>query len=108
MGPRLSACPASNRSVFRCTPKQREALGYPGRLNPRGGSHMRIAVGGYLVSANTFATQRISLERFQRAVISGDDLLNRMGRGENAIAGFLSGAREHNWEVVPLHFFFSG
>jgi len=30
---------------------------------------MRIAVGGYLVSANTFATQRISLERFQRSVI---------------------------------------
>jgi len=69
---------------------------------------MRIAIGGYLVSANTFATQRISLERFQRSVISGDDLLTRMGRGDSAIAGFLSGAREHNWEVAPLHFFFPG
>src|SRR5260370_24987773 len=69
---------------------------------------MRIAVGGYLVSANTFATQRISLERFQRSVISGDDLLNRLGRGDSAIAGFLSGARDSNWEVAPLHFMFPG
>ncbi|HZY59154.1 MAG TPA: M81 family metallopeptidase [Candidatus Binataceae bacterium] len=69
---------------------------------------MRIAVGGYLVSANTFATQRISLERFQRSVISGDDLLTRLGRGDSAIAGFLSGARECNWEVAPLHFMFPG
>ena len=69
---------------------------------------MRIAVGGYLVSANTFATQRISLERFQRAVISGADLLTRMGRGDSAIAGFLSGAREQQWDIAPLHFFFPG
>ena len=69
---------------------------------------MRIAVGGYLVSANSFATQRTGLERFQRSRLSGEDLLTRLGRGDNAIAGFLRGAREHSWEAVPLHYFFPG
>ena len=69
---------------------------------------MRIAVGGYLVSANSFATQRTGLERFQRSGLSGDDLLTRLGRGDNAIAGFLRGARENNWEAAPLHYFFPG
>jgi microcystin degradation protein MlrC len=69
---------------------------------------MRIAVGGYLVSANSFATQRTGLERFQRSGLSGEDLLTRLGRGDNAIAGFLRGAREHSWEAVPLHYFFPG
>jgi len=69
---------------------------------------MRVAVGGYLVTANTFATQHISLERFQRATISGPDLLTRLGRGDGAVAGFLRGARESGWNVVPLHFMFPG
>jgi microcystin degradation protein MlrC len=68
---------------------------------------MRVAVGGYLVAANTFATQRMGLERFQRAMLSGDAVL-RLGRGENAIGGFMRFARERNWEVVPLHFVFPG
>jgi hypothetical protein len=63
----------------------------------------RVALGGYLVAVNTFATQPIGLESFQRSTISGDALL-RAGRGESAIAGFMQGARERNWEVVPLHF----
>jgi microcystin degradation protein MlrC len=69
---------------------------------------MRVAVGGYLVSANTFATQRIPLERFQRATLSGPDLLTRLGRGEGAVAGFMRGARQHGWDLVPLHFVFAG
>lgn len=69
---------------------------------------MRIAVGGYLVSANSFATQRTGLDRFQRSGLSGDDLLTKLGRGDNAIAGFLRGAREKNWEAAPLHYFFPG
>jgi microcystin degradation protein MlrC len=68
---------------------------------------MRVAVGGYLVAANTFATQRMGLERFQRAMLSGDSVL-RLARGENPIAGFMRYARERNWEVVPLHFLFPG
>ena len=68
---------------------------------------MRVAIGGYLVAANTFATQRMGLERFQRAMLSGDAVL-RLGRGENAIAGFVRFARKRNWEVVPLHFVFPG
>ena len=67
----------------------------------------RVAVGGYLVAVNTFATQPIGLESFQRSTLSGDALL-RAGRGESAIAGFMQGARERNWEVVPLHFVLAG
>src|SRR6516162_10674708 len=69
---------------------------------------MRVAVGGYLVVANSFATQRTGLGQFQRSKLSGDDLINRMGRGDNAIAGFLRGAREQAWNVAPLDYFFPG
>jgi microcystin degradation protein MlrC len=68
---------------------------------------MRVAVGGYLVAANTFATQRMGLEQFQRAMLSGDSVL-RLARGENPLAGFIAGAAERNWEVLPLHFIFPG
>jgi microcystin degradation protein MlrC len=68
---------------------------------------MRVAVGGYLVAVNTFATQRTGLEQFQRAMLSGDAVL-RLGRGDNAIAGFMRGARERGWEIVPTNFVFPG
>ncbi|MGO9264135.1 MAG: M81 family metallopeptidase [Candidatus Binataceae bacterium] len=68
---------------------------------------MRVAIGGYLVACNTFATQRIGLERFQRAMLGGDAVL-RLARGDGALGGFAQGARERNWEVVPLHFVFPG
>jgi hypothetical protein len=29
-------------------------------------------------------------------------------RGENPIAGFIAGAVERNWDVLPLHFIFPG
>ncbi|MBV8774964.1 MAG: M81 family metallopeptidase [Deltaproteobacteria bacterium] len=69
---------------------------------------MRVAIGGYLAVANSFATQRTGLEQFQRSQLSGDDLIHRMGRGDSAIAGFLHGARQLGWNVVPLHYFFPG
>jgi microcystin degradation protein MlrC len=69
---------------------------------------MRVAVGGFLVSANTFATQRIPLERFQRATLSGPEMLKRLGTGDGAIAGFVRGARQSGWDLVPLHFVFAG
>ncbi len=68
---------------------------------------MRIGIGGYLVAVNTFATQRMGLELFQRAMLSGDAVL-RLGRGESAFAGFMEGARQRNWEIVPIHFVFPG
>src|SRR5271154_888513 len=68
---------------------------------------MRIGIGGYLVAVNTFATQRMGIELFQRALLSGDAVL-RLGRGESAFAGFMEGARERNWEIVPIHFVFPG
>ena len=69
---------------------------------------MRVAVGGYLAVANSFATQHTGLEQFKRSQIAGDDLIKRMGRGDSAIAGFLQGAREQGWDIVPLHYFFPG
>lgn len=68
---------------------------------------MRIAIGGYLVAANTFATQRMGLERFQRAMLSGDSVM-RLTRGGTPFAGFAAGARASNWNLVPLHFVFPG
>jgi microcystin degradation protein MlrC len=72
-----------------------------------GGNTMRVAIGGYLVAVNTFATQRIGVERFQRAMMSGDAVL-RLGAGDNAIAGFMTAARENNWQICPLNFVFPG
>ena len=44
----------------------------------------------HLVAVNTFATQRMGVELFQRAMLSGDAVL-RLGRGEIAFAGFIEG-----------------
>jgi microcystin degradation protein MlrC len=68
---------------------------------------VRIGIGGYLVAVNTFATQRMGLELFQRAMLSGDAVL-RLGRGESAFAGLMEGAGQRNWEIVPLNFVFPG
>ncbi|MGH7934503.1 MAG: M81 family metallopeptidase [Candidatus Binataceae bacterium] len=68
---------------------------------------MRVAIGGYLVAANTFATQRTSLEQFQRAMLSGGAVL-KLASGDNALGGFTAAASELSWEVLPLHFVFPG
>jgi len=68
---------------------------------------MRMGIGGYLVAVNTFATQRMGLELFQRAMLSGEAVL-RLGRGETAFAGFMEIARQRNWEIVPINFVFPG
>src|SRR5713101_10073601 len=70
-------------------------------------STMRVAVGGYLAAVNSFVTHRMDLEQFQRATITGEALL-KAGRGESAISGFLAGAQEHNWDIVPLQFVVPG
>jgi hypothetical protein len=59
---------------------------------------MRVAVGGYLVAVNTFATQPVGLDAFQRGAVSGDALL-KPGRGESAVSGFIDSARERNWDM---------
>ncbi len=46
---------------------------------------MRVAVGGYLVAVNTFATQRMGLDRFQRATLSGERVL-RVGGSQGVVA----------------------
>ena len=68
---------------------------------------MRVGIGGYLVAVNSFATQRMGLESFQRAMLSGGAIL-RLGRGESAFAGFMQSARERSWKVVPINFVFPG
>jgi microcystin degradation protein MlrC len=69
---------------------------------------MRIAVGGYLVACNTFATQPFTLDFFQRGTIPGETLLKASRGGESAIGGFLDGAQPHGWEIVPLPFIVPG
>ena len=66
---------------------------------------MRVAVGGYQVSTNSFATQPMDLANFQQGTVRGDRVLS-MGPGHSAIFGFLKGARERNWQVAPLHFIY--
>ena len=68
---------------------------------------MRVAVGGYLAASNSFVAHRMDLDLFHRATIPGEALL-KAGGGESAIAGFLTGAREHSWDVVPLQFVVPG
>ena len=68
---------------------------------------MRVAVGGYLTCTNSFATQALGLDQFQRATLTGDKLL-RTGRGWSAIAGFLDIAKANSWDVVPLQFILPG
>ncbi|HLW70828.1 MAG TPA: M81 family metallopeptidase [Candidatus Binataceae bacterium] len=68
---------------------------------------MRVAIGGFLAAVNTFATQRMGLERFQRAMMREDAVL-KLARGESAFGGFAQTARQQNWEVIPLPFVFPG
>ena len=68
---------------------------------------MRVAVGGYLVAVNTFATQKMGLDLFQRATLSGERVL-RVGGAQGSIAGFLHGARQYHWDIVPLPFVVPG
>jgi microcystin degradation protein MlrC len=68
---------------------------------------MRVAIGGFLAAVNTFATQQMGLERFQRAMMRGDAVL-RLARGESAFGGFVEGAQARNWEIAPLPFVFPG
>ena len=67
---------------------------------------MRFALGGYLVAANTFATQRLGLERFQRAMLRGDAVL-RMARAGGALGGFAQSLPSGS-DLVPLPFVFPG
>jgi len=69
---------------------------------------MRIAVGGYLVACNTFATQPFTLDFFQRGTITGDTLLKISRGGESAISGFLHVAQQQGWDIVPLPFVVPG
>ncbi len=69
---------------------------------------MRVAVGGYLVACNTFATQPFTLDFFQRGTLTGETLLKVSQGGESAISGFLAGAQQHSWEIVPLPFIVPG
>lgn len=68
---------------------------------------MRVAVGGYLVACNSFATQPFTLDHFQRGTLTGETVL-KFGRGESAVSGFLDGAKTYGWEAVPLPFVVPG
>lgn len=72
----------------------------------------RVAVGGFIVASGTFMPERISSESLQRQSFGGDAVLGVGIAGNplegfmttNSAAGFLAGARERNWELIPLSF----
>jgi microcystin degradation protein MlrC len=65
---------------------------------------MRIAVGGFSLCVNSFATQQVDLARCQRSMQSGDAMLAAHQGSRSAIGGFLAGAAQYGFELVPLHF----
>jgi microcystin degradation protein MlrC len=65
---------------------------------------MRVAVGGFSLCVNSFATRRVDLTRCQRAMQSGQAMLTAHHGSRSAIGGFLAGAAQHGFELVPLDF----
>src|SRR5579859_6640093 len=65
---------------------------------------MRIVTGGILHETSTFATGTTTLHNFEagKGVLRGNDLFD-MFRGANfCCGGFLDGAEQHGFELVPL------
>ncbi|MBI3327148.1 MAG: M81 family metallopeptidase [Nitrospinae bacterium] len=65
---------------------------------------MRVAVGGFTLCVNSFATQRVDLARCQRSMQTGEAMLAAHHGSRSALGGFLAGANQHGIELVPLHF----
>jgi microcystin degradation protein MlrC len=65
---------------------------------------MRVAVGGFSLCVNSFATQRVDLPRCQPTMQSGDAMLTAHRGSRSAIGGFLAGAVQSGFELVPLDF----
>ncbi len=64
---------------------------------------MRVAVGGYLIATNTFATQEMSTDLLQKATLRDARVLVAGGR-TGAIQGFVGESERQHWELLPLHF----
>ena len=66
---------------------------------------MRIAIGAYQVTSNSFATQTTTLQDIRANEMPQAALLSAP-TGSGALHGFLKRAKEHGWEIVPLGFYF--
>ena len=66
---------------------------------------MRIAIGAYQVTSNSFATQTTTLQDIRANEMQGADLL-AAPTGSGALHGFLKRAKECGWDIVPLGFYF--
>ena len=66
---------------------------------------MRIAIGAYQVTSNSFATQTTTLQDIRAHEMRGADLL-AAPTGTGALHGFMKRAQECGWELVPLGFYF--
>lgn len=66
----------------------------------------RILIGGFQHETNTFAPSRADWAAFNRgetfpAFVRGTAMVERLRHGNIAIAGFMAGARERGWSLVP-------
>lgn len=66
----------------------------------------RILIGGFQHETNTFAPSRADWAAFERgdtfpAFVRGAAMVERLRHGNIAIAGFMAGARERGWSLLP-------
>lgn len=65
---------------------------------------MRVAVGGLFHETNTFASGLTSLDDFGAYQFAEGQALLAYGNTRSELGGFISGAAEHGWTIVPgLH-----
>jgi microcystin degradation protein MlrC len=61
---------------------------------------MRVAIAGFSHESNTFSSQPTTLEDF--GVRAGEQLIGHYQDTFSEMAGFIAGAREHHFELVPI------
>lgn len=69
-------------------------------------AQFRVAIGGFMHESNSFNPSRTTMEDYsiQEAGVSREDLLDLWGRSSSEVAGFIAGAKEQGFDVIPtLH-----
>jgi microcystin degradation protein MlrC len=64
---------------------------------------MRIGIAGISHESNSFSSQPTTLDRFQEhGLLRGDEIVAHHKDAHSKIAGYLQGAQEYGYTVVPL------
>lgn len=69
-------------------------------------ARFRVAIGGFMHESNSFNPSKTTMADYgiQEAGTSQEDLLDLWSRSSSEVSGFIAGAREQGFEVVPtLH-----